>query len=133
MHASAVAFGGRAVLLTGPSGSGKSTLALSLISIGGILVADDQVVLEPRSGELWLSAPEPLRGQIEARGFGILQTPRVEASAALVVDMSDTETERLPEWGSCEIAGVTLPRVRKVESPAFAAMLRVYLLEGPQE
>jgi len=44
LHASCVAFNGRAVLILGPSGAGKSALALDLMSRGGSLIADDQVI-----------------------------------------------------------------------------------------
>lgn len=49
MHGSAVAWGDEAVAFLGPSGAGKSTLAAMAVRHGGArLVADDQVILEPR-------------------------------------------------------------------------------------
>ncbi len=132
LHASAVAFGGRAALLIGPSGSGKSSLALELIALGGVLVADDRVTLERREGGLWLDAPDVLRGRIEARGVGLLTIRAAPARAGLVVDMGKVEAARMPDARSIMLAGVDLPLIHKVESPAFAAMLRVYLdQEGP--
>lgn len=130
LHASAVAFDGRAALLTGPSGSGKSTLALSLIALGGDLVADDRVILECRDNALWLSAPDALRDLIEARGVGVLRSPSKPANAQLVVDLAHDETERLPNMREIVIEGVSLPLIGKVESPVFAAMVRVYLAGG---
>ena len=50
VHASTVATGGRAVLLSGPSGSGKSDLALRLIDRGFTLVSDDQTIVR-REGD----------------------------------------------------------------------------------
>ncbi len=47
IHASAVAIGGRAVLLTGASGSGKSELAWALCREGASLIADDAVLFDP--------------------------------------------------------------------------------------
>lgn len=130
LHASAVAFDGRAVLLTGASGSGKSTLALELIGLGGTLVADDRVTLAPRDGALWLDAPDRLRGRIEARGVGMLACPSAPARARLVVDMETIETSRLPDPRWTTLAGIELPFLQRVESPAFAAMLRLYLAGG---
>ncbi|MEM9426113.1 MAG: HPr kinase/phosphatase C-terminal domain-containing protein [Pseudomonadota bacterium] len=127
LHASAVAFDGRGILLIGPSGCGKSTLAIELIALGGTLVADDRVVAERRANGLWLDAPDPLRGMIEARGIGLLNTPSAPAFAALVVDLEVVERDRLPKSRTTVIAGEELPLLRKVESPAFAAMLRVTL------
>ncbi|MFQ5437976.1 MAG: HPr kinase/phosphorylase, partial [Paracoccaceae bacterium] len=45
VHAGAVAFDRRAVLILGPSGSGKSSLALELMSRGASLVSDDRTIL----------------------------------------------------------------------------------------
>lgn len=130
LHASAVAFDGRGVLLTGPSGSGKSTLALHLIALGADLISDDQVVARPRDGRLWLEAPDTIADRIEAWGLGILHSISAPAFASLVVDLTKIETARLPPRRSTEIAGVELPLTYKLESPAFAAMLRVYLEGG---
>lgn len=130
MHASAVGFDGRAVLLTGASGSGKSTLALELMALGGVLVADDRIVVEPRTGGLWLEAPDRLNGKIEARGVGVLRTHAAPAYLSVVVDLDVTETERLPFARETVIMGVKIPLLHKVESPAFAAMLKVYLEGG---
>ena len=129
LHASAVAVGGRGLLITGASGSGKSSLALQLIALGADLVADGGVVVTPRAeGGLILSAPKAIRGQIEARGLGILAAEPVTALAVAVVDMDKVETDRLPERREIVIAGATLPLLRRVESPAFASMLHLYLI-----
>ncbi|MDB5711811.1 MAG: hypothetical protein JWL96_3881 [Sphingomonas bacterium] len=48
-HASAVEFGGKAVLLAGAAGAGKSTLAASLLTRGGRLLADDLTIIAPVS------------------------------------------------------------------------------------
>lgn len=47
LHGSAVALGGRAVLIAGPSGAGKSTLCDALVRMGGKLVSDDLSALLP--------------------------------------------------------------------------------------
>ncbi len=133
LHASAVAFDGRAVLILGASGSGKSTLALELIALGGTLVSDDRTVVRVRNGALWLDAPAALKGRIEARGLGILATVSAPAIARVAVDLNQVETARLPEPHVVNVAGVDLPCLRKVESPAFPAMVRLYLSGGRQE
>ncbi|MEO1538399.1 MAG: serine kinase [Pseudomonadota bacterium] len=127
LHASAVAFDGRAALLVGPSGSGKSALAVQLVALGGMLVADDRVQCETCSGTLWIMAPDNIADSIEARGLGILRTPTEPARACAVVDLSRVETERLPPLRETTVADVPLPLLYKVESPAFPAMLKLYL------
>lgn len=127
LHATAVALGNAGLLITGTSGSGKSSLALQLIGLGATLVADDGVICTACDGHLHLSAPAATRDRIEARGFGILAVPSRTAWAKAVVEMDRTGTKRLPEPREIVIAGVALPAFGKVESPAFASMLRVYL------
>jgi hypothetical protein len=56
LHASAVAAGGRCVVLPGARGSGKSTLAAALVAAGADLVTDDYAPLERAS---WLVWPVP--------------------------------------------------------------------------
>ena len=117
-------------MIIGSTGSGKSTLALQLISLGATLVADDGVMIHSGEGALRLSAPVPIRDRIEARGFGILATPSTDAVARAVVDLDTVETSRLPAPRETVIAGVPLPLFAKVESPAFPAMLRLWLDGG---
>ena len=131
LHASAVAFDGRGLLITGASSSGKSTLALQLVALGAVLVADDRVHLSARDEELWLAAPEPLKDRIEARGIGILTSPTSPARAHAVVDLNTVETARFPERRTLTLEGIDLPLLGKVESPAFPAMLRAYVIGGP--
>lgn len=52
LHGSAVAWGGRGLALLGRSGAGKSTTATAaVVRLGAELIADDQVVIEPRGAE----------------------------------------------------------------------------------
>ena len=128
-----MAVDGRGLLITGNSGSGKSSLALELISRGATLVADDRVVLLVREDALIASPPRRLAGLIEARGVGLLELPYTTTSLAAVLDLDITETDRLPHMHNTVIGGVSLPHLRKVESPAFAAILLAYLRGGRRE
>jgi hypothetical protein len=49
LHAACVSLGGRAALLMGPSGSGKSTATAHCVAEGLDFVAEDSVLVEPRS------------------------------------------------------------------------------------
>lgn len=125
IHGSAVAIEGRGLLILGASGSGKSSLALHLIALGGTLIADDGVLV----GDV-LSAPEATAGLIEARGVGLLRLPHTEAPLHAAVDLDRTEAARLPHRHEVVIAGQTVPCLRRVESPAFAAMLTLFMKGG---
>lgn len=130
LHASAVAYGAQAVLITGRSGSGKSALALQLMALGGTLVSDDQTILTPRDGALFASAPTALRGLIEARFVGLLAAETTPlARVALVIDMDQTETHRLPPERTITLCGVMLPCVHKVEGPHFPSAV-IHLLKS---
>lgn len=98
LHASAVAIGGRGILLLGASGAGKSDLALRLIDAGAVLVADDRVDITPENDALLLSPPESLAGMIEVRGLGIVRLAHeTKVSLSLIVDLVKPEDiERLP-------------------------------------
>ena len=97
VHASAVSFSGKGILILGASGSGKSKLALALISCGAILIADDQVILNNNKNEIVLSAPKAILGKIEARNIGILEVSSTKAQLCLVVSLDKTEHNRLPK------------------------------------
>ena len=111
VHATAVAIGGRAVLLRGPSGSGKSDLALRLIDAGAELVSDDQSLLERRGDTIVVGAPPTIAGLIEVRGVGIVRLNRAaEATLALVADLVAPEAvERLPERRFARILDILIP------------------------
>jgi HPr kinase/phosphorylase len=133
LHADCVALNGRGLLILGPSGAGKSALALRLLSRGADLVADDRTALAARAGRLVARCPGPIRGLIEARGVGLLRAPTVdEAEIALVADLGQAETERLPPRRSITILGCTVDLVLQAQNDHFPDALMLYLRNGRQ-
>jgi HPr kinase/phosphorylase len=130
-HASCVAINGRALLIKGPSGSGKSGLALQLMGFGARLVADDQTLLQRDGDRIVASCPTSLFGLIEARGMGILRTESaVDAEVVLVVDLAEICTDRMPPPRHCDILGLPVDLVTKVEAGHFAPALICLLSHG---
>jgi len=137
VHATAIAIGGRAVLLRGPSGCGKSDLGLRLIDAGGQLVSDDQCELSRAGDRVVVRPPPAIAGLIEVRGIGIVRLdPLMQAPLALIVDLVAPETiERLPEPKFEQILGIDLPvtALAAFEISAAAKLslaLRVYAEPG---
>jgi HPr kinase/phosphorylase len=131
LHGSAVALGASGALILGPSGAGKSALALTLMALGAALVADDRVVLSDRDGLPWMSAPPEIAGLIEARFLGLLAADAAPGAwVRLVVDLSRTETDRLPPRRGICVLGHDIPLVHKVESAHFAPAILQYLKAG---
>ena len=131
VHATCVVWAGRAVLIRGPSGSGKSGLALQLMAFGCQLVSDDGTCVIVRDGALFATAPQTIRGRIEARGVGLLAAEaRRTARLILVVDLGLLETHRLPVWHGTEILGCELALLHRVESTHFPAAILQYLKGG---
>ena len=101
----AVAIGGRALLIEGPPGSGKSSLALALIDRGATLIGDDGVSLQPQGSRLMVGPAPATEGLIELRGIGLFTLPTTRAPASLILQL-DVAPERLPalaKWVSiCE-------------------------------
>lgn len=124
-HATTVAVGDKAVMITGPSGAGKSSLALQLIGLGADLVSDDQSLVMLDDGVPVVVAPDRLQGVIEARGVGLINVPwRPSARLRLVVDMSGNEMERLPQTSRrTPVLGRDIELVLKVDAPYFASAL----------
>jgi len=128
LHASCVAVGPRAVLILGAAGAGKSALALQLIAYGAALIADDQTLLTRHGDQLVATCPSPLSGMIEARGIGLLHAPpRASATIQLVVDLDQTETDRLPPHRITTLLDVQLPLVLGAQTPHFPASVLCYL------
>ncbi|APE42281.1 serine kinase [Sulfitobacter alexandrii] len=128
LHASTVRVGDLGVLIIGPSGAGKSALALQLVALGASLVADDRTRLSRQDGTVMADVPETIAGLIEARGVGILRLPPAGPTPlALVVDLGQTERERIPPPRSHDVLGLELPCLYRVEGPHFAAAILLYL------
>ncbi|NUH66561.1 serine kinase [Sulfitobacter sp. S0837] len=128
LHASCVAIAGRGVLILGASGAGKSALALQLMALGASLVADDRTDVERVGDQVIASAPARIRGLIEARFVGLLRVADFgPVPLALVVDLDQTEQQRLPEQHTHLIQGVALPCYHKCDSAHFPAALHLYM------
>ena len=127
LHATTVAIGGRAVLITGPSGAGKSDLALRLLDRGFALVSDDQTLVRREGDRLLASAPPRIAGKLEVRGIGIVEMDTVaETPVALVVELS-RDTERFPDDSrERPVLGVALPLV-SIDAAAASAPSKVAL------
>lgn len=128
LHASAVAFGDRAVVITGPSGSGKSALALQLIALGADLIADDGLLLQGEGDALRISAPDAIKGMIEARQIGLLRLPYMtSARPVLVVDMGLAATNRLPPTRNTVINSLRLPLIAGQNTPNLASVIAAWI------
>ena len=122
VHASSVAMGDRAILITGASGSGKSDLSLRLIDRGFALVSDDQTLVRRDGDRLIASAPPSIRGKLEVRGIGILDMEAASnVPVALLVELT-SDIQRLPDDSrERPILGVNLPLVTIDAMTASAA------------
>lgn len=131
IHATAVAWDGRAVLIKGASGRGKSALGLMLMGLGCRLVADDRVFLRHQEAGVMVCCPDPIRGMIEARGVGLLKADNLDAAAlSLVVDLDETERERLPKRRVVTVLGTEIPLIHWCDGPHFAPAILQILKAG---
>ncbi|MGH1416103.1 MAG: HPr kinase/phosphorylase [Pelagimonas sp.] len=131
LHASAVVLQGRGLLIQGASGSGKSGLALSLMAHGAQLVSDDRTILTRDAGGVWMSAPAPIAGMIEARGIGLIRADCApHAPLHAMVDLDHEERDRLPPNREISILGYSVPLLFNVSSPYFPASLVQFLKGG---
>ena len=130
LHASCVAIAGCGVLIRGGPGTGKSGLALRLIDEGGVLIADDQTILEAGEGGPVASAPEAIRGLIEVRGLGIVTlAPADPTPVGLIVDlMPHGSIARMPDPDDlCDVLlGCRVARIAvDPADPGAAARIRL--------
>lgn len=131
IHASCVALDGAAVLITGASGTGKSSLSLMLMALGCDLVADDRVLLTRRGDAVAASCPTPIKGAIEARGVGLLRAEAIEhAQVELMVDLNETEHERLPKRRKVTLLGCPIALIHAIDGPHFAPSILQILKAG---
>ncbi len=127
-NASAVAYQGRGVLLLGPSGSGKSSVALGLLAFGAELICDDGIWL--RAG--LLTPPQGAPNLIEARGIGLLNTGPLCPSAplSLVVELGQTEGQRLPPRRFVAVDDEKVPLIRAEHGPTLETAILQVLRHG---
>jgi hypothetical protein len=116
LHASAVAFGDRALALTGPSGAGKTSLALAACRLGASMIADDVLAVESREQELLAHPGAPVAGVAHA------EADRLRLTRALSGALAVNERERLLQ--TTLVAG---PR------PLRAVLLLDRRADGPDE
>jgi len=133
IHATCVAIARRGILILGPSGSGKSSLGLALIALGGRLVSDDRTIVTNKKGRLIAKCHPSIRGLIEARGLGLIRAaPLASARVALIVDLGQQETDRLPPLRNTSLCDVTCDLVLGQQTPHFPAFLLAYMMGGRQ-
>lgn len=113
IHASAVAWAGRGILVLGGAGSGKSTLVAQLLAEGAYLVADDLVRLDSRDGVLH-AIPNGATGLIELRGSGIFRIATTNGVPVnLCVELtSPIDQDRLPKCAAIPLVGTEVPVLR---------------------
>jgi HPr kinase/phosphorylase len=120
LHATCVAVADQGVLILGGSGKGKSALGLELMAFGARLVADDRTIVTRIGSQIIATCPPHIQGLIEARGIGLLQAdPVPQARIRLIVDLDQTETDRLPPKRQQDIFAVPIDLVFSVTSRHF--------------
>ncbi|OUS04404.1 hypothetical protein A9Q96_15775 [Rhodobacterales bacterium 52_120_T64] len=131
LHGTFVAYGQSGLLIVGASGSGKSSLALALMAMDATLIADDRVNVSNHDGVLTGRCPSAIKGLIEARGIGLLAA-KTQPTAVItcVVDLDQTETDRLPPHRMHTILGVEISLVFGKDSPNLAAALNQLMKIG---
>ncbi|PIB23269.1 hypothetical protein BFP76_09665 [Amylibacter kogurei] len=118
VHATCVTLNGFGVLIVGKSGAGKSQLGLALMGLGAQLVGDDQVEVFATDTNVFAKPAPNIQGMIEARNLGILNANFApQTTINLVVDLSESESERMPQKHKTVIAGHTLEIVYGQDIP----------------
>ncbi|WP_084351933.1 HPr kinase/phosphorylase [Primorskyibacter flagellatus] len=136
LHATTVSIGNKGAVFIGASGAGKSGLALEMMALGAQLIADDRTELCHWDGadEVIARAPKGLPSLIEARGIGLLNAPLAgSVRVAVVVDLDETEGQRMPELRDTLLLGRYIPLLHRPATPHFAASLYHYLMFGRKD
>ncbi|MFL4469946.1 hypothetical protein ACERZ8_08745 [Tateyamaria armeniaca] len=73
------------------------------------------------------------QGLIEARGVGLLHADTIEAAIEVVIDLDQTERDRLPQPHVVTLLGLTLPCLHNAGTEAWPAAILQYLKRGRSE
>jgi len=117
LHSCCLDVEGAGILIEGSSGTGKTSLMLGLVERlvragkQAAVVSDDYTLLSMENDTLIAKSPQTIRGKVELRGFGIVDTDTISTtSVALVVRLVDGgQIERLPDATSTILHGLSLP------------------------
>ena len=134
MYASCVEFMKAGLLICGPTGSGKSDLCLRLIDAGAKLVSDDQTIVENCNGKLIAGAPDSIKGMLEIREIGIVETPFIDKTEIrLKLDLqSFVKIDRMPEMRTESIENVAIP-VFCLDAFSVSAVIKIKTFLSIQE
>ena len=115
IHATLVSLNNKGILLIGKSGSGKSDLALRIImEKGALLVADDRVCLKIENGKLFGFSPDEIKGKMEIRNVGIIETDYIkDVEIVLCVELFTDRNllERLPTKKTISFLGADIDKL----------------------
>ena len=91
------------------------------MGLGADLVSDDRTFVMRKSDRLIANCPDKIKGQIEARGVGILKVVPLDCiELSLVVDLRLQIDERLPKEDTYEMFGIMLRCIGRSRLDAFA-------------
>lgn len=131
IHASTVAMSNHAVIIIGASGAGKSALALQMMAHNATLVADDQTKLTSEDQVLFASSPDAIKGQIEARGVGLLAAETVQnVPVVLAVNLDEKASGRLPPRQTITFLGVEIDLINGAGQSNLPATILQFLKGG---
>ncbi|HWZ95170.1 MAG TPA: hypothetical protein VNW30_08255 [Opitutaceae bacterium] len=128
LHASAVAWQGRAYLVMGPSGAGKSTTVSALLAHGGEFISDDVTAIAPGPGGGFFATPSFPSVRLLADSHGEL-AGRIGARGAL--DPVD-EKIRLHYTGTVAVQPQPIARICFLESDETIARPRAEPILGQE-
>lgn len=111
IHATCIQIKSKGILFIGDSGSGKSDIALRLINLfSAKLVSDDRTDVFVDSKKIKAKAPDILKGLLEVRGVGIINTDCVdETEINLIIKLTTDKIERMPSKEYFNILGIKVP------------------------
>ena len=107
----AIAIGGRGLILRGPPGSGKSSLALALIDRGARLIGDDGVQVQALGDRLVAHPPPNIAGKLEIRNVGLVDLPPESAPIALILELDDDPPRFRENADSIDLFGMKIPAI----------------------